>query len=227
MFCAPPFSTACWSCSEPTPSRSPRRSDQRGAAPIRMRRRCEDRFVEHVFPIAGEFLLGGDTRRDRMLLPAGAGDDDALTHRGGRRLTKFERRHVELGECLDQPEPGLLIIAKHVPRHRPAVAQRKPDRVRLSDQIADGQDQAVAANDDAVTGAFGAQRFRRKRIRRHRRPQRHDAGKRRSEIVGIILRLRLHRGRHLPVADGRHRLFLRRRPGPRTRNRAARNPVAT
>src|SRR4029453_6777812 len=47
-----------------------RASDHRGPAPKRVRRRSEDRFVEDVFPIAGEFLLGGDARHHRMLAPA-------------------------------------------------------------------------------------------------------------------------------------------------------------
>src|SRR5262249_35852887 len=44
--------------------------DHRRAAPEWMRRRREERLVEDVFPIAGEFLLGGNARHDRMLAPA-------------------------------------------------------------------------------------------------------------------------------------------------------------
>ena len=84
------------------------RSYQRRTAPIRMRRRCEDRLVKHVFPIAGEFLLGGDARGDGVLKPAGAGNDYALADRGGRRLTESRRRHVELGERLHKSESGFL-----------------------------------------------------------------------------------------------------------------------
>ena len=185
------------------------RADQRRAAPVGMRRRGEDRFVEHVFPITGEFLLGDDACGDRVLPPAGAAKDDALADRSRRRLPEFERRHVELGERLHQAEAGFLIVAEHVAGHRTPVAQRQPDRVRLGDQIADGQDEAIAANDDAVTGALGAERFRRERVRRHGCAQRHHTGQGLIEIEGIILRLRLHGGRHLPVAHGRHLTFLR------------------
>ena len=65
------------------------RADQRGAAPVRMRRRGEDRFVEHIFPIAGEFLLGDDAGGDRALPPAKAADDDALADRGRRPNCRF------------------------------------------------------------------------------------------------------------------------------------------
>ena len=99
------------------------RSDQRGAAPVRMRRRGEDRFVEHIFPIAGEFLLGDDAGRDRALPSAGAADDDALADRGRGRFADLERRHVELGERLHQAKAGLLVVAEHVPRHGAAVVR--------------------------------------------------------------------------------------------------------
>src|SRR6185436_16271234 len=43
------------------------RADQRSAAPVGMRRRGEDRFVDDVFPVAGKLLLGDDTRRHGFL----------------------------------------------------------------------------------------------------------------------------------------------------------------
>ena len=46
--------------SEPTPSSLPSGVDQRRATPGGMRRSDEDGFVEQVFPVAGEFLLGDD-----------------------------------------------------------------------------------------------------------------------------------------------------------------------
>src|ERR1700692_2134027 len=100
--------------------------DQRRAAPIRMRRRGEDRLVEHVFPIAGEFLLGDDTGGDRALPAAGAGDHDALADRGGGRWADFQRRHVELGERLNEAETGLLVVTQDVAGHRAAVVETKP-----------------------------------------------------------------------------------------------------
>src|SRR3954470_19231966 len=52
--------------------------DQCGAAPIRVRGCSEDRLVEHVLPVAGEFLFADHTRRDRLLPPARAADDNLL-----------------------------------------------------------------------------------------------------------------------------------------------------
>ena len=180
------------------------RPDQRRAAPVRMRRRGEDRLVEHVFPVAGEFLLGDDARGDRALPPAGAADHDALADRRGARLADLERRHVELGQRLHQTEAGLLVVAEHMAGHRAAVVEREPDRLGLGDQIADGQNEAVAANEDAVAGALGAERLRREGVGRNDRAHADHAGQRALEIVAIVLRLGLHRGRHLPVAHGCH-----------------------
>src|SRR5256885_1238300 len=76
------------------------RAEQRGAAPVRMRGRGEDRLVEHVFPVAGEFLLADDARRDRALAPARAADDDLLLERRHGRIAERQRRQIELGKRL-------------------------------------------------------------------------------------------------------------------------------
>jgi hypothetical protein len=45
-------------------------ADHRRPAPIGMCGGCEERFVEHVLPIAGELLFGDDARGNRLLTPA-------------------------------------------------------------------------------------------------------------------------------------------------------------
>ena len=175
-------------------------SDQRGTAPIRMRRRGKDRFVEDVFPIAGEFLFGDDAGRDRALPPAEAADHHALADRGIGGLADVERGHVELGERLHQAKPGLLIVAEHMARHRTAVTERNPDRLRFGNQIADGQHQAVVANEDAVAGALGAERLRGECVRWYGGMQSDHGRQRVLEIEAVIIGLRLRGGRHLPVA---------------------------
>ena len=69
-------------------------------------------------------------------------------------------------------------------RHRAAIVERDPDRVGFGDQITDGQDQAVAANEDAVAGALGAERFRGKGVGRHGGAQADHGGERALKIVG-------------------------------------------
>ena len=165
-----------------------------------MRRRGEDRFVEHVFPIAGEFLLGDDAGGDRALPAAGAGDHDALADRGRGGLADLERRHVELGERLNEAEAGLLVVAQHMAGHGAAVVETEPDRLGFRNQVADGQHQAVAANEHAVAGAFGAERFRGVGVARNDGAKPHDGIEGLFEVVAVIFRLRLRGGRHLPVA---------------------------
>ena len=48
-----------------------------GAAPERMRGGGENRLVEEIFPIAGEFVLGDDPRFDE-LAPTAGGDHDGI-----------------------------------------------------------------------------------------------------------------------------------------------------
>ena len=93
------------------------RTDQSGAAPIRMGRRREDRFLQHIFPIAGKFLFGDDARRYRALPPAEAADDNPFPDRGCGGIADLERRHIHFGQCLHQPEAAFLIVAEHVRGH--------------------------------------------------------------------------------------------------------------
>src|SRR4029077_13261436 len=180
-----------------------------------MRRRGEDRFVEHVFPIAGEFLLGDDAGGDRALPAAGAGDHDALADRGRGGLADLEPRHVELGERLNEAEAGLLVVAQNRAGPRAAVVEIEPDRLGFGNQVADGQHQTVAANEYAVTGALGAERLSRIGVGGNDGAQPDHGIERLFEIVAVIFRLRLRGGRHLPVAQAWHRKFPRSQPRDR------------
>jgi putative membrane protein len=142
-------------------------SDQRRAAPIGMRRRGEDRLVQHVFPVAGEFLLGDDARGHRGFAPAGPADHHVLADLRFGRTAQRQRRQVEMRQRLHHAEAGLLVIAEHVAGHHFAAAERDPDVVGLGDQIADGEHDAVAAHQHAMAGALRAQRLRRERVRRN------------------------------------------------------------
>ena len=190
------------------PSRSPAGTDQRGAAPVRMRRRGEDRLVEHVFPIAGEFLLADDARRDRALASARARDHDLLVERDHGGVAERQGRQIELRERLHQPEAGRLVVAEHVARHHAAVIEMQPDRLGLGDQVPDGEHHAVLADQHAVAGALGAERLGRERVARDDRMQPHHRGERLVQVVAVVLRSRLHRGRNLEVGQGWHGLLI-------------------
>ena len=120
--------------------------DERGAAPVGMGGAGEDRLVEEIFPIAGEFLLGRDPRRHRALPAAAAGDDHALADPDPRRAAERQRRQVEPAQRLDQAEAGLLVIGQRMARDGAAVIGVDPDRLGLGDEIADGEDQPVVAD---------------------------------------------------------------------------------
>ena len=65
--------------------------DQRRAAPEGMGRGREDRLVEDVFPIAREFLLGHDARRDRALATAEACRDHLIADADAARVCRAAR----------------------------------------------------------------------------------------------------------------------------------------
>jgi hypothetical protein len=166
-----------------------------------MRRGSEDRFIEHVFPIAGEFLLGGDARHHRMFAATCAGHHDGIAHFGRLRLAHRQRRQFEPRQRLDQPEAGLLIVGQAVTGDRAAIRKMQPDRFRLGDEITDGEHHALA-DEDAVAGPLGAQRLCGESIGGNDGAQPHQRGQRALEVIGVVLRLGLDGMRHLPIARG-------------------------
>src|SRR5262249_56635217 len=127
-------------------------SDERGAAPVRMCRRREDRLVEQVFPVAGEFLAGSDAGSDRVVASAGAGNYDRLAHHGLPRLPERQCGHVEAIQPLQQAAPTLPVVAKHMAGSDPTGGEGDPHLPGLGDQIADGEQDAVLAVENAATG---------------------------------------------------------------------------
>ena len=95
--------------------------------PVWMRGIGEDRFVQQIFPIAGEFLLGGDLACDRARAPAGAADHHAVADLGRRRRAKQQRLEIEVAERLHRAEAEFGIEAEHMALHDAAVAPMQPD----------------------------------------------------------------------------------------------------
>src|SRR5262249_48788556 len=94
-----------------------------------------------------------------------------------------------------------------------------PDGARLGDEVADGEDEAVLADDDAVAGALRAEDLRGERVVRDLRPQADDAIERVLEVETPLLGPRPHLdrkgpfalfARHVPIlirGQGRNYLF--------------------
>ncbi len=175
------------------------------AAPpqIRMRRRGEDRLVEHVLPVAGKLLLRDDARGERMAAPAGAGHHHAASRLRRARAPKRQRRQIERAERTHEPEARGLVVGDRVTRHDAVVGETDPDLVRLGDEIADGQHHVVA-DDDAVPATLRAEHLRCEGVVRHFRAQPYDRGQRALEVEVVFAGLRLPGGRDLPVTQARH-----------------------
>lgn len=112
-----------------------------------MRRRGEDRIIQQVFPIPGEGPARDDDRRLRRLDPAGAGDDDwrllyELLRRPNRH--RLDRQHFGGAQ---QTESRDEIDADHVGAADLAVSGRDFGAHRLSDQVANGDNQTGIIDD--------------------------------------------------------------------------------
>src|SRR6185295_17527955 len=180
-------------------------ADERGAAPLRMRRGRIDRLVEHVLPVAGELALSEHRGAQRARPTAVARDHHVLADAAGARGASRERPYAELGEGLHQPEAGGLIVAERKRRHHDALVGGEPDGARLGDEVADGEDEAVVADHDAVADALGAEDLRGERVLRDLRAQLHDRVERAVQVEAPVLRTRAHLHRELPVAFLRHK----------------------
>ncbi len=143
-----------------------RARDQRGAAPVWVRGIGEDRLVQHILPITGEFLLGGNAAGERSCATAGTADDHAFANFRGFRGACLKRRQIDLAERLHQAKTGFLIRAKRVALHHPAVAEMQPHGVGLGDQIANGENKAII-DQHAIAGTFSAERISREGILRN------------------------------------------------------------
>ena len=211
------------SCSEPMPISSPRFEISPVPPQFGMRGMGEDRFIQQIFPIAGEFLLGGDLARDRSRAPAGAADHDAVADlaRPPTSRAAADRGRGRPSACT-RPKPDSKSKPSAWPSHHAAVAEMQPDRFGLGDEIADGQHQPVV-DQHAIAGAFGAERLRAEGIGRNDRMQPDHRSQRAVEIETVIAGTRLVCRRHFPFGQRGHRGLLRWgvfQPTPRHPNRS-------
>src|SRR5205814_5843432 len=81
-------------------------------APLRMRGRGVDRFIEHVFPVPGELPLGEHRGAQRLRPPAVARDHHVLADAARSRGAARERLDADLAERLHQAEAGGLVVGE-------------------------------------------------------------------------------------------------------------------
>ena len=163
----------------------------------------EDRLVQHVFPVAGEFLLGGDAAGERARAPADGADHHAFADLGGAGGADRQGIEFEPAERLHQAEAGLAVEAERVALHHAAVAEMQPDGFGFGDQIADGEHQPVV-DQHAVAGALDAERVGGEGVGRDERMDADHGGERALQIETVILRARLGGRRHLPFGQRGH-----------------------
>ena len=154
---APGPSASC-TRSEPTPSSVPSWPIRARAAPQRIGRDGEDGVVEQVLPIARELAPAGDLDLERRLLAAQPRDIGLAAQLQRVGIAEAHRLEVDRPVGAHQAEAAFIVVAHDVGGQFVAVDVGDGDAVGLHDQVADGEDQAVVADQGAVTLALGAQR---------------------------------------------------------------------
>ena len=105
---------------------------------------------------------------------------------------------------MHQAEAGRLVVGEREAADHRALVRREPDGARLGDEIADGEHQAVLADDDAAARAQRAEDLRGEGVVGDFSAQPDDAVERPLEVEAPLLRPRPHLDRKGPLA-----LFLR------------------
>ena len=164
----------------------------------------KDRAIEHVFPIACEFLPGDNPRGDRMAPPAFGGHDRAITCADAQPDAEIDRWGVQSPQGLDETEAGFLIVGKHMAGNSATLRGSKPDRLRLGNQIADCQNQTIPTDQDPAARAFGAERPGGERVLGDHRPQAQNRAQRTVQIERAIPGFRLDLPRDFPIYGSRH-----------------------
>ena len=151
-----------------------------------MRRRCENRPVQQVFPVAGKFPDRGNLGLQRLGTAAGAGEDDRFTDAEFIGPADPHRRQIDRFQRLDHPETGFLIIARDMTGNSAPRGIDHPYGCRLDDKIADGQHESAVGNDDTVALPVSAQRTGGKAVFRNFRVHRNDGRQNQIQVEGNV-----------------------------------------
>ena len=174
-------------------------ADWSAAHPDVQRRRGDaDAFVEHEFP---DRVEGAEIRDD----PAIGASLLAAETRDGERLlprdTLVRRDHLDAGQLvaidLQQADAGAVVLADDFRFELLAAGHRDDHVFRAEQQVMDGEDQAVGADDGAGAAAVGAEANRGRNVRRRDMRVNADGGAQNFLeqewrcVHGDILRIRL------------------------------------
>ncbi len=135
-----------------------------------------------------------------MLGAAMAGHDDVLADAHGGDAAALDGAHAELAERMDQAQARGLVVGERKAAHHMALVRGEPDRARLGDEIADGEDQAIVADDDATAGAQRAEDLRGEGVFGDFGPQADDRIERVLEVKTPFFGPRPHLDRKSPFA---------------------------
>jgi hypothetical protein len=169
-----------------------------------MRRRSEQRFVQHVLPVAGEFAPRDDLGFERMCASALADYQHIVADCAGGNRAPRQHRRLESSERLHQTETGDLVVSQRMSRDHRAAVGRKPDGLRLRDQIADRQNQTVFADHHAIAQPLGAEDGCSERVFGNLRAHAHHGVERRCQIEAQFFGCRLQIVRERPVGRLSH-----------------------
>src|SRR5262245_57254102 len=159
--------------------------DEGGAAPGGMRRRRKNRFLEQVFPAAGELALGHHKGGCDHVRPAEACHQYGIALLELVRLAKGDRPQVQSRRRLEQAKAGFVVVAHHLRRQAALIGGDDLGSMRLQHQIADGEDQAVVADQDAGSLALGPERGNAAALRIDEGLDAHDGSRERLDRWGL------------------------------------------
>ena len=106
---------------------------------------------------------------------------------------------TKLAERLDQAKAGGLVIGERVACDHITAIGGEPNARRFSDEIADGEHQAIFADHHAITAALGAEQIGSEGVRRYLGAHQHHGVVGACQVKLRFLGLRLQRLREGPL----------------------------
>jgi len=131
------------------------RRDQGAAAPMGMGQGGEQRLVEQIFPIAGEFARGNEIDFEHPSTPAMAGGDHGIAPAQGRRVAQVQMGRIQPPQGLNQSHATGEVVAHDMGGAGRAVIGRQSDCLGFRHQIADGDGQSARINQHGIARPFG------------------------------------------------------------------------
>ena len=132
--------------------------DESRPAPLRVRRRGEERLIEQVFPVAGKLALRNQPGLERVVAAAVSDHECRIADIEFGRTAALKVGDGELAQGLDQAKAGCVVVGQRMPRHDRAAIGGEPDLRCLVDEVADSEDKTILTDGRAITGPLGTER---------------------------------------------------------------------